>query len=108
MIARRPASGTLQEDTMLTPVISLLPVGVWLTYLTIIAARAAPALRALAHPAGRDRQAPAPSRPASRPAPGHIPGLPRYGELGSPYPPPYRRRSPGGAPVKKQRKKKTT
>ena len=40
---------------MLTPVISLLPVGVWLSYLTIIAARAAPALRALAHRAGRDR-----------------------------------------------------
>jgi len=55
MIARRPAAGTLQEDPMLTPVIILLPIGVWLTYLTIIAARTAPVLRALAHRAGRNR-----------------------------------------------------
>jgi hypothetical protein len=40
---------------MLTPLISLLPIGVWLTYLTIIAARTAPMLRALAPRSDRDR-----------------------------------------------------
>jgi hypothetical protein len=44
-----------QEETMLTPAITLLFSGVWLTYLAIIAARTAPVLRALTQRSVRRR-----------------------------------------------------